>query len=183
MGGQFEFFETLDAELIVDPPRQTGTDSGHRPQHLFRVDPSLESIEPPPMSEVDHVGDRQAQCLTDRWQGDQSRQPVAPVDDRGRLAQSFDGVGPASIGPYAEGVGVLGLEEVGRLSELTGHLPVEHIVGEGERRPLPFVALPFLDGICSVVHSQSLAPERGAPPGWKRVLFGPVHPWPGMVHS
>ena len=183
MGRHFQFFETLDSELVVNPLGQNGSDSGNRPQHLLRLCPSLEPIEPAPVSEVDHIGDGQAQRLTDRWQGDQSREPVAPVDDRGRLAQSLDAVGTASIGPHAVWVGVLGLEKVGRLSELTGYLPVEHIVGEGERRPLPLVAFPFLDGICSVVHSQSLAPERGAPPGWKRVLFGPVHPWPGMVHS
>ena len=171
VGGRFEFFQALDAELVVNPLRKTGSDSRHRRQYLLRVTPSLESIEPAPVSEVDHVGNRQAQCLADRRQGNKAREAIAAVDDRGRSVESPESVGPTPIGAHAVGVRVLGLEKVGSLSELASDFLVEDVVGhEGSSG----------DGVDGGIdHPQSLAPETSA----SMVPFGPVDPRPREVHS
>ena len=128
VGGHFERFERLDAELVVDALGQLRPDAGHAAEE-GRREALPEVLEERQATRLDEAGDARAEALAHARQPHQPLYAVGREDlGEGALGMS-DALGGRAVGLHAVWVGVALNEPVGHVVEGTRDGVVGHGVG------------------------------------------------------
>jgi hypothetical protein len=145
--GELERLERVHVQFLVDALGEPVAEARHGGQQLYRVGVAAQPLELDPPSRARHLEQRGGDAAADAGQRLEAGQPVAR-DDRGHvLIEGQHGAGGLAIGGHTERIGVLGLEQVGRLPQPVGALRIEpagdvvhagsgHLVGRGLGVPL-----------------------------------------------
>ena len=126
-GGRFQRFQCVDVEGVVYGLGQPGADSGHCLEQMLRVQGAAQSLELPPSSRGDDLGDCRRDPLADVGQGGQ---PLVSFGGENLLDITRQGLqrrGRPAVRLHAERVRPLQFQEFRHLLESSGDLLVDRM--------------------------------------------------------